>query len=61
MDETITKQMIIDALELCDCNTDGIVCERCPIKDEYYNGSWYDENGDCWIQLMHKAAELLSE
>ena len=55
------RERIIEALKICDSNYDGVVCEKCPIKDEDYNGSWYDEDGDCYQHLMREAAELLSE
>lgn len=58
--EKFNQKDVIDALKICDCNNECVGCEECPIKDKYYNGSWYDDNGDCYIQLMHRAAELLS-
>lgn len=61
MMDSIDRQAVIDALKICDCNEDDRPCKKCPNKDEFYGGSWYDVEGDCWIQLMHKAAELLSE
>ena len=55
------RERIIEALKICDSNYDGVVCKKCPIKDEDYNGSWYDKDGDCYQHLMREAAELLSE
>lgn len=61
MSDTFSRQQIIGALKICDCNYDGAACKGCPIKDENYNGSWFDEYGNCWETLMHQAAELLSK
>lgn len=55
------RERIIEALKICDSNYDGVVCKKCPIKDEDYNGSWYDKDGSCYQHLMREAAELLSE
>lgn len=55
------RERIIEALKICDSNYDGVVCKKCPIKDEDYNGAWYDKDGDCYQHLMREAAELLSE
>ncbi len=55
------RERIIEALKICDSNYDGVVCKKCPIKDEDYNGSWYNKDGDCYQHLMREAAELLSE
>ena len=55
------RERIIEALKICDSNYDGVVCKKCPIKDENYNGSWYDKDGECYQHLMREAAELLSE
>ena len=55
------REQTIEALKICDSNYDGVVCKKCPIKDEDYNGSWCDEDGDCYQHLMREAAELLSE
>ena len=55
------RERIIEALKICDSNYDGVVCKKCPIKDEDYNGSWYNKDGSCYQHLMREAAELLSE
>lgn len=55
------RERIIEALKICDSNYDGVVCKKCPIRDEDYNGSWYDKDGNCYQHLMREAAELLSE
>lgn len=54
------RERIIGALKICDSNYDGIVCVKCPIKDDDYNGAWSDEDGACYQHLMREAAGLLS-
>lgn len=59
MDAKLTsKENVINALRVCESNYDGTGCNTCPIKDDDY-GAWYDNDGNCFVQLHLRAAELL--
>ena len=59
MRELIDRQEAVDALKICDANYDGTNCDKCPLRDERWNGAWYDDETDCHTKLMRDSAKLL--
>lgn len=57
--DLISRQEAIDALKICDANYDGTNCDKCPLRDERWNGAWYDDEIDCYTKLMRDSSILL--
>lgn len=57
--DLVSRQDAIDALKICDNNEDGINCYKCPLRDERWDGAWYDEETNCYTKLMRDSAKLL--
>lgn len=60
MNDLFNRQNVIEALKICN-NGNGTVCKECPIRSKGCNSAWWIENNYCWVELKHRAAELLSE
>ena len=59
MSDSINRQQAIDALKICDANYDGTNCGKCPLRDDRWNGAWWDDETDCHTKLMRDTAKLL--
>lgn len=59
-DDLISRQDAIEALKICDSNYDGINCDKCPLRDERWEGAWEDDGTNCYEKLMRDSAKLLS-
>lgn len=59
MDDLITIRQAIEALKICDANYDGTNCDKCPLRDDRWNGAWWDDETDCHTKLMRDTAKLL--
>ena len=59
MGRLISQQAAIDALKICDANYDGTNCDKCPLRDDRWDGAWWDDEIDCHTKLMRDTAKLL--
>lgn len=59
MDDLISIRQAIEALKICDANYDGTNCDKCPLRDDRWNGAWWDDETDCHTKLMRDTAKLL--
>lgn len=59
MDDLISTRQAIEALKICDANYDGTNCDKCPLRDDRWNGAWWDDETDCHTKLMRDTAKLL--
>ena len=54
-----TIKNIIEALEICDLNEEGINCIKCPFRDERWNGAWENDKTKCYKELFKIASFAL--
>lgn len=60
MDNLLSIEEAIYALQICDLNEEQKNCHKCPLRDKRWNGAWVNDETDCCHELMQISAKLLS-
>ena len=61
MERSIEADKVVEALKICDHNSDGEPCKTCPYRDAKWGGAWESEDGEwcCYKQLAADAISLI--
>ena len=60
-ERSIEADKVVEALKICDHNSDGESCKTCPYRSEEWGGAWESEDGKwcCYNQLASDAISLI--
>ena len=58
---SIEADKVVEALKMCDHNSDGEQCKTCTYRDTEWDGAWESEDGEwcCYKQLASDAISLI--
>ena len=60
---SIEADKVVEALKICDHNSDGESCKTCTYRDAKWDGAWESEDGEwcCYKQLASDAISLIEQ
>ena len=62
-ERSIEADKVVEALKICDHNSDGESCKTCTYRDAKWDGAWESEDGEwcCYKQLASDAISLIEQ
>ena len=62
-ERSIEADKVVEALKICDHNSDGESCKTCTYRDAKWDGAWESEDGKwcCYNQLASDAISLIEQ